>query len=253
VLSPHAHIPFNRIPEHLDFIKKKRLNLEIYFGSVVLDSLSSEDITSLKKSLDFNPSLSFHAPFMDLSPGAVDSKVRTATIERFSHMLDIAETLKPEAIVFHSGYEKWKYALNVNLWLEKSLMTWQPLNSRASEMGVRIALENIFEDEPSNLKLLMEHMNSNNFGICFDTGHFNLFSRLPLETWMDALNPHIIELHLHDNNRTSDQHLPMGEGTFDFKKFFGLLKNRNCVLTIEAHSPEHVSKSMAYLATLTDI
>ncbi len=250
--SPHAHIPFNRISEHLDFIKKKRLNLEIYFSSTVLDSLSSHDITSLKKSLDYNPSLSFHAPFMDLSPGAVDSKVRTATIERFSHVLDIAEILKPEAIVFHSGYEKWKYALNVNLWIEKSLMTWQPLNRRASEMGVRIALENIFEDEPSNLKLLMEHMNSDNFGTCFDTGHFNLFSSLPLETWMDALNPYIIELHLHDNNRTSDQHLPMGEGTFDFKKFFSLLKNRNCVHTIEAHSPEHVFKSMAYLETLTD-
>jgi len=253
VPHPHVHIPFSRIPEYLNFIKENNLNLEIYFGSVVLDSLSKDEIASLKKSLDYNPSLSFHAPFMDLSPGAVDSKVRKATIERFSHMLDIADMLKPQTIVFHSGYEKWKYALNVNLWLEKSLMTWKPLNRRATEMGVNIALENIFEDEPSNLKLLMQHMNSDNFGICFDTGHFNLFSKVPIETWMDTLNPYIIELHLHDNNRTADQHLPMGEGTFDFKKFFGLLRNRGCIHTIEAHTPEHVFKSMNYLSTITDI
>jgi len=56
---------------------------------------------------------------MDLSPGAVDSKVREATMMRFSHILDISDILKPKAVVFHSGYEKWKYALNIDLWLEK--------------------------------------------------------------------------------------------------------------------------------------
>jgi sugar phosphate isomerase/epimerase len=250
VFFAHAHIPFNRIPEHLDLIRKDRLNLEIYFGSSALDSLSSDDIMALNRALDYNPSLSFHAPFMDLSPGAVDSKVRRATVERFTHILDIAEIMRPRAVVFHSGYEKWKYALNVNLWLEKSLMTWQPLNSRAADMGIKISVENIFEDDPSNLKLLMEYMNSENFGICFDTGHFNLFSKYPLETWMDSLNPYIIELHLHDNDKTSDQHLPMGDGTFDFRKFFSLLRNKNCIHTIEAHSPDHAFKSMAYLETI---
>lgn len=250
--SPHVHIPFNRIPEYIDFIKKNRLNLEIYFSSVVLDTISSDDIKSLINSLDYNPYFSIHAPFMDLSPGAVDSKVREATMERFNHILDISETLKPEAIVFHSGYDKWKYALNMDLWLEKSLQTWQPVNERASRLGVKISVENIFEDEPSSLRLLAEKMNSDNFGICFDTGHCNLFSRVPLAEWMGSLNPYIIELHLHDNNRTSDQHLPVGEGTFDFGRFFTLLENKNCLYTIEAHSPENVIKSLKSIQRLKE-
>jgi len=61
-------------------------------------------------------------------------------------------------------------------------LTWQPLNARAAAMGVKIAIENIFEDEPQNLKMLMENMNSENSGICFDTGHFNLFSRCRSKT-----------------------------------------------------------------------
>lgn len=251
--SPHIHIPYNRIAEHLGFIRDHKLDLEIYFGSLALDSLSKDDITNLKSLLDYHPSLSLHAPFMDLSPGAVDSKVRMATMERFSHVLDIAEILRPGIVVFHSGYEKWKYALNVDLWLEKSLETWLPVNKKASEIGVKIAIENIFEDEPSNLKLLMEKMNSDNFGVCFDTGHFNLFSKRPIDEWMDSLSLFIIEIHLHDNDRTSDQHVPMGEGTFDFIRFFRLLKRKECLHTIEAHTPEHALKSLEFLKKIRDI
>lgn len=249
-MRPHVHVPFDKVQEHIDFIIKRSLDLEIYFSSVNLDTVSHKSIAALSEMLEHSPSLSIHAPFIDLSPGAVDSKVRRATIERFSHVLDISETLKPKAIVFHSGYEKWKYALNIDLWLEKSLITWQPLNTRAAEIGVKIAIENIFEDEPQNLRILMENMDSENFGVCFDTGHFNLFSKAPIEDWMSALKPYIVELHLHDNDKTSDQHLPVGEGTFDFKRFFELLGDRDCVYTLEAHSPEKVLKSMQALQAL---
>lgn len=245
--SPHIHIPFQNISEHIDFIRERRVNLEIYFGSGALDAISEDDVALLKDNLDYGPSLSFHAPFMDLSPGAVDARVREVTLERFSQVLRIAEVLRPGAVVFHSGYEKWKYALNVDLWIEKSLLTWEGVCREAARLGVKVAIENIFEDEPSNLKLLMEQMNTGNFGICFDTGHFNLFSRVPLGEWMDALNPYILELHLHDNDRSSDQHRPMGEGTFDFAEFFRLLRNKDCIYTLEAHSREDAMKSMAYL------
>ena len=241
------------MPEYIDFIRKNTLNLEIYFSSSVLDGITADKITGLKKQLDYNPSLSIHAPFMDLSPGAVDSKVRNATLERFFHVLDISEILKPKAVVLHSGYEKWKYALNVDLWLEKSLLTWKQVNKRASDIGVRLAIENIFEDEPSNLHLLMKKMDSENFGICFDTGHFNIFSKVPLKEWMDSLNQYIIELHLHDNDKSFDQHLSVGDGTFDFTGFFDMLSNKNCIYTIEAHTPENVMKSMERIKKLTDI
>ena len=249
---PHVHIPFDKIQEYIDFIVKKNLNLEIYFSSAILDTISDKSILAAREMLKHDPSLSIHAPFMDLSPGAVDAKVRDATLNRFSHVLDIAEILKPKAIVFHSGYEKWKYALNIDLWLEKSLLTWQPLNAKAAAMGVKIAIENIFEDEPANLRMLMEKMNSDNFGICFDTGHFNLFSKVPLETWISALKPYFIELHLHDNDKTSDQHLPIGEGIFDFKRFFELIRDKNCIYTLEAHSKQSVLRSMTSLQTLTE-
>ena len=138
MINPQIHIPYHKIAEHFSFIRQEKLNLELYLESKTLNSISREDISHLKNQLDYNPSLTIHAPFMDLSPGAVDSKVRAVTMERFNHVLNIAEDLKVKAVIFHSGYEKWKYALNIGLWLEQSLLTWRPLVKKQRRLALRL-------------------------------------------------------------------------------------------------------------------
>ena len=249
MVQPHVHVPFHRIEEFLPFIRAKRINLEIFISSDSLESIDNSQLIGLKEKLDYNPSLTIHAPYMDLSPAAVDSKVRDVTIERFKGVFDIAEVLQPKAIVFHSGYEKWKYALKVDVWLENSLRTWRCFSRRAEDLGVKIAIENIFEDEPTNLRLLMEEMSSAYFGLCFDTGHFNLFSRIPLDAWLAQLKAYILELHLHDNDKSSDAHLAIGDGTFDFDTLFETLGDKDLIYTIEGHTKEDVIKSIERLKT----
>lgn len=247
MVHPHIHVPYQRIEYYLQFIKENRINIELYFSSHSLDTFHYPDIEGLMERLAYNPSFTIHAPFMDLSPGAVDSKVREVTMGRFSHVLDIAEVLKPKTVVFHSGYEKWKYALKTDIWLENSVKTWEFLLQRAADLGIPLAIENIFEDDPINLRLLMEEIRSDKFGICFDTGHFNLFSKIPLSEWLSQLKPYIIELHLHDNNKSSDEHLAIGEGSFNFDTLFLSLKEKDLIYTIEGHTPEDVLKSIQRL------
>ncbi|MBI4698773.1 MAG: sugar phosphate isomerase/epimerase [Nitrospirae bacterium] len=246
-MKPHVHVPYDLLDKYLPVLKKEKWNLEIYFGSRRFDDLRKKDILNLKKKLDYGPQITIHAPFMDLSPGAVDSKIRQITFERYSEILDFADILKPKIVVFHSGYDKWKYDSRVDIWLEESLKTWIPLNKKAAAIGVKMAIENIVEDEPSNLKLLMEKVNSRYFGICFDTGHFNIFSKLFLSEWLEMIKPYIIELHLHDNIKDKDLHLAIGEGNFDFKTLFREMQGKNCVYTLEAHTVENVKKSMEKL------
>lgn len=250
MISPHIHVPFDKIDRYMDLIFSNRLNLEIYFSSDSLDSLPNERLLRLKDDLNYHPALTMHAPFMDLSPAAVDSKIRHSTAERIEQTLQLAEILRPAAVVFHSGYEKWKYALDISLWLEKSLETWQPANKEFEKIGCKIAIENIFEDEPSNLRQLMKQMGSRNFGICFDTGHCNLFTTVPLSRWLDELGSYIIELHLHDNDTTADQHLPPGDGSFDFSGLFLRLNRPDIIHTLEAHTAEHVLTGIERLKKL---
>ena len=247
MIDPHIHVPYNIFEKYLPFITKEQLNLEIYFGSRRFDDIKKKDIINLKKRLDYNPQISIHSPFMDLSPGAVDSKVRQVTYERFSDVLDFADILRAKVVVFHSGYEKWKYDSRVDIWLEESLKTWVPLNKKATDRGVKIAIENIVENEPSHLKLLMENIQSENFGLCFDTGHFNLFSKIPLPDWLEHIKPYIIELHLHDNLKASDDHFAIGDGNFNFEALFREINGKDILYTVEAHNKEDVKKSIERL------
>lgn len=72
--KPHIHVPYNRLYDYLDIIQKEKFNLEIYFDALILDEIKEEDIEKLKRALSYKPSLSFHGPFLDLSPGAFDKK-----------------------------------------------------------------------------------------------------------------------------------------------------------------------------------
>lgn len=247
--SPHVHIPFERLDKYLDLIRKNEFNLEIFFNSKIFDSLTVSDITAFKNKLDHNPRLSFHAPFMDLSPGAIDPEIRKVTMKRFSKTLDFAEILKPAFIVFHSGYERWKYAHKTDVWLQQSLDTWRPVNERAADIGVKVAIENVFEDEPDNLTALAREMDSPNFGLCFDTGHFNLFAKTPLSEWLRAVKPYILAAHVHDNNTHADEHIIPGDGTFDFKTFFRELSERECIYTVEMRNIDDVVKCLERIKT----
>lgn len=248
MIGPHVHIPFDKIDQYATFLNEKKLNLEIYFSANILDSSDISHIEKRIAVLQYSPSLSIHAPFMDLTPAAVDQKIREITMIRFKQVMDLADTIKPKTIVFHSGYEKWKYALNFDIWLEKSLRTWNGLLERAARTGTRLAIENIFEDSPDNLSMLAKRIDSDHFGLCFDTGHFNLFSQVGLNEWLDQTERYIVELHIHDNDGTKDAHDSPGKGTFDFHLLFDRMRERDDVLhTIEAHDPKEVLESISFL------
>ncbi|MDA8171772.1 MAG: sugar phosphate isomerase/epimerase [Nitrospiraceae bacterium] len=245
-MRPHIHVPFGRLEEFAPLLRQHGLDLELYIQAGDMDDLRPDWLRRAMRLLDYGPELSIHAPFMDLCPGAVDEKIRVVTVLRFEKTLEMARRFAAKTVVFHSGYEKWKYAMRVDIWLEKSVLTWMPLIETAGRYDMRIAVENIFEDSPGNLIALFERLGSGRFGLCFDTGHFNLFSKSPLESWLGPLKKYIIELHLHDNDGSHDAHRPIGDGKFPFKKLFDELKGfeDGLVHTIEAHSPGDALESL---------
>ncbi|MEJ2191820.1 MAG: sugar phosphate isomerase/epimerase [Nitrospirota bacterium] len=241
MVHPQVNLPYDRRVEHEAFIRRHRLNLELLLSGKDLDEVSPDEVAAFLEGLGYGPTVTIHAPFMDLSPGAVDPRVREVTMLRYAQVFALAERIHPRAVVMHSGYERWKYGHDVDLWLRGSMRTWPEVIERARRAGTRVAIENIFEDEPSSLARLLGELGCEDvLGVCFDTGHFNLFSRLPLARWLDALGPRIIELHLHDNRGDTDQHLVPGEGTFDFPELFRALRGKEVIHTLEVHTAEDV-------------
>jgi sugar phosphate isomerase/epimerase len=235
--------------QRIDFAIKNRINPEIYFSAEDLDACREKDIQDLSDTLKKNQlEITVHGPFMDLSPGGVDRRVKEVTFDRLSKTIGLALFFKPKAIVFHPGYERLKFDGNVKLWLESSLQTWRPLVKEAEELGLTLAIENVFEESPDPLKALLEEIGSTHFRFCFDTGHYHAFTlaKTPLPEWFEALGKYMVEVHLHDNHREMDEHLPIGEGNFDFDQFFKLLSQYglNPIYTLEPHEEDHLWRGL---------
>jgi sugar phosphate isomerase/epimerase len=245
----HVNVPYSMLIQRIDFAIKNRINPEIYFSAEDLDACQEKEAKQLAETLRQNGlEITLHGPFMDLSPGGVDKRVKKVTLDRFTKVIELALLFKPKTIVFHPGYEKWKFDGNVKLWLDSSLQTWEPLVKEAEKLGLTLAIENVFEESPDSLKSLLEEIDSTHFRFCFDTGHYHAFTlaKTPLPDWFEALGRYLVEVHLHDNHREMDEHLPIGEGNFDFDQFFGLLSQYGLkpIYTLEPHEEAHLWRGL---------
>jgi len=243
----HINVPYSMLLQRIDFVLQNRIHPEIYFSAEDLDACHEKDVKHLAEILQQNNlEITLHGPFMDLSPGGVDRKIKEVTSDRFLKTIELAYFFKPKMIILHPGYEKWKFDGNVKLWLESSLQTWRPLVKKAEELGLTLAIENVFEETPDSLAILLNEIDSPHFRFCFDTGHHHLFSKTPLSIWFEVLGRYLCEVHLHDNHREMDEHLPVGEGNIDFDGFFHLLSQfgLNPIYTIEPHEEAHLWRGL---------
>lgn len=246
----HAHMPYDLLPRYLAMILEKKLNLEIYFSHYALQALDQKKcIETAHKLKDAGLQVNFHAPFMDLRPGALDDTIRNTSLDRIRQVFDLTPYFQPLKIVCHPSFDERYYVSCDDLWLENSVNFWRQLISLVKDTGTIIALENVYEKKPDILRRLLEMLASEQVCFCFDTGHFNVFSREPLTTWMAQMGRYIGHLHLHDNFGKFDEHLPVGTATFPFEQFFMAIKELkiNPTITLEAHAPEHLWQSVANL------
>lgn len=243
----HAHVPYQMLSERLKLILDKQINPEVFFSAEILDKIVWEELGTQADTLhSAGLFTTIHAPFLDLNPGAIDVTIREATRKRFVQVFQVAELLRPKVIVFHPGFDELRYGDNRLAWLKNSIAFWTEFIPQAKRLGCIIAIENIFEKEPSTLHALLEAVDDPCFRHCFDVGHWNMFTSVSMEEWFDALGPFIAEAHIHDNHGRSDEHLPLGEGIIDFKKLFMLLKRDapDAVKTLEAHSVERMTRAL---------
>jgi sugar phosphate isomerase/epimerase len=246
----HAHVPYPRLSEHLEYIVTNRINPEVFFSAHSLDHLVCEELSAQARILHHaGLNTTIHAPFLDLNPGALDPSIREVTHKRFQQVFQAADQLNPRVIVFHPGYDELRYGGNRLDWLKNSIDFWREFVPRAKETGTVIAVENIFEKEPSTLRGLLEAIDDPSFRHCFDVGHWNMFTTVSLEEWFASLGPFMVEAHIHDNHGQADEHLPPGEGQIDFALLFDLLKRHapDAVYTVEAHTVERMERALTAL------
>ena len=249
--SFQVNIPFNMLVDtYLDHFMRFGLNPEIGLSADVLDGYSLSEFQRIADMFHKKEaSITFHGPFMDLSPGSSDQLIREVTIKRFEQMIQLIPIFNPITIVCHAGYDHSRYQFMKDEWQEKALAVWKTVSQEISNNGSRLMLENVYESNPDTISFLMKNLTQFNVGVCFDIGHQAVFGQLPLASWLEELSPYIGQFHLHDNLGNQDSHFPLGKGSIPLHSIFKwiLQQKKIPVMTLEPHTENDLWTSIEYL------
>jgi sugar phosphate isomerase/epimerase len=239
-----VHVPFHLLREKLlPMVVREEINPEISFNHLDLDRFREADFRETAGRLtDAGLSVTFHAPFMDLRPGAIDPEIRRVTVDRLRQVFELIPWFRPRSIVCHPSFDERYYVSSEKQWLESSLKTWSGLIECLQGTDTFLAMENVYERGPHQLRPLFDALDPYRVRFCFDTGHANAFGSAPHGVWMESLGDRLGEIHIHDNHGTIDEHLPVGEGTFPFRALLATVRERqlNPIFTIETHSDKNL-------------
>lgn len=251
----HVNIPVRMLLKtHLDRFLAHRLNPEIGFDADSLDTLPYQAMEAVgRRLLDEGISITLHAPFMDISPGSPDRKIRDVARLRLGQVVRLLPLFRPATVVCHTGYDHRRYWYIRELWLQNSLAVWEEFAGEITSHGARMMLENVYEESPHDLLPLLAYLRPLGVGFCLDSGHHAVFSNTPLADWVASIGPYIGQLHLHDNHGERDEHLALGQGSIDFRNLLTLVRKaspRQPVITLEPHREEDLLPSLRYLEGL---
>jgi sugar phosphate isomerase/epimerase len=248
IKNVQIHVPFRLLTtEHFNFVIKERINPEISFNCTDLDTWTKSVFLEVAKRIaEAGLTVTFHAPFIDLRPGALDPKIRQVAKDRLQQVFDLVSYFHPLTVVCHPSFDERYYASHHQAWLENSIETWSHFLPLAEETKTIIALENVYETDPAPLTKLLGALSSPRIRFCFDTGHCNFFSRATFTTWIQEMGPYLVQLHIHDNSGSADDHAPVGEGNFPFNALFALLRERDLspLVTLEPHALDDLWKTL---------
>ncbi len=82
IKNVQAHVPFRfLLTEKKKTVIKERINPEIGFTCADLDTLQISQVSEVARQIsDAGLTVTFHAPFMDLRPGAIDPRIRNVQV-----------------------------------------------------------------------------------------------------------------------------------------------------------------------------
>ena len=153
--------------------------------------------------------LTLHGPFMDLVSGSPDERLNQVARGRYEQALRIAAELSIPQVVLHANYIGLLHNDSYRQgWHQRNVDFWGPLAEYARARDIVIAIENMWEFDPTIIGDLLRDLDHPNARACIDIGHAGLYSDpgVTLAKWLAELRPWVVELHLNNNDGVMDEH-----------------------------------------------
>ena len=174
----------------------------------------------------YNLTYSIHAPICDINIASLNDRIRESSVVELIANMEQANELNIKSMTIHPGL----FSMAVPYMEEKSMASakksLRTLDRISDEYGVMLAVEIMpaFKFMLGQTAEEMQYLlDGTNLGVCFDIGHANTTGQI--DEILSATRGRIVNFHVHDNDGTADQHLTIGDGNIDFKKYIPELKN----------------------------
>lgn len=235
----------------IDLAAQRNLGIEMMAFAYpdVLDGDWRSLVREYQSMLAGIPLRAMHGPFFDMSPGSIDQRINALVMERYQLALDIAAELQAETVVFHANFiaslRTPQYRIG---WTARNIEFFARLAPLAAERGVTIAVENMWEYEPSILTDLIHGVGHPALRACLDVGHAHLFGEVPFGDWLTALGPVLVHMHLNNNDGLSDVHRAFDDGVLDYDAILTQLRAlpQPPTMTLEMDRVEDMAASLPY-------
>ena len=201
----------------------------------------------------FQGTIAIHGPFIGMEYGHIDYLIQEVVHRRMDMTFEAAVKLKASRVILHSGnkVENELFKLQ-DSWLKKNIEFWEREIRRWAEAGIEIELENDIDKSPDLLVRLVNAVDNSFLGLCLDIGHQHVFSELDAVEWVRRMDQRLRHIHLHDNDRSGDNHWSIGRGTIDFEPFYSALMERVPQATISLEVEDQMEVKMSDLRKVAD-
>ena len=191
-----------------------------------------------KKLADLHLHFTVHPPAWDHNVAAGLFSLRKTARTLNLSALEVAKIIGAKQIVFHTGYCDRGSNFSREIAQRHSKEALFELIDFAKPNGIRIAVENVAP--PQNALYTQEEFVHILDGVdetaqyLLDLGHAHM-NHWDLPWVIHQISSRLCGLHIHDNNGSSDQHLPIGCGTIEWEKVFAEMEllHNDCHFVLE--------------------
>jgi sugar phosphate isomerase/epimerase len=210
-----------------DQVLRREFSTDKNAWRVTETSIPTRRIAEKARSLGIS-AIQMHAPVFDLT--TFDERRRSLAVEKSQVCLGICSDLEVPRMVVHPGVgdlEMGSYSGFVAKVRERNIKSLKALAATASDLGVKIVLENrgqnVYGSRAEDLLEMARASDPESVMTCLDTGHASR-NDLSCAEMANVLGKSLQATHLHDNDGTGDQHLPPLCGRVDWVGFLGALR-----------------------------
>ncbi|MEH7382304.1 sugar phosphate isomerase/epimerase family protein [Bacillus sp. JJ1533] len=192
----------------------------------------------------YQAKVQFHLPNKKFNPASSDPKVIEETEDIWNKCIKLAKYFHSDYLLCHPGRASdYKKGLtNIQDFFDKKV--------HAIPENTILLLENVppykyeIGSTSDDLLPILNRINQDKVGLCFDTGHAYLASRSKFVEELLALKEFIKGFHINDNHGIKDEHLAVGNGEIPFDLILEWVKETHYYINFEMKNIEFVNQSV---------